>query len=89
MAGVKGRSGRKLDTIWSDAIRKAINDEDRLTGQKKINKLAETLVSQALDGDIQAIKEIGDRLEGKPKQQTEIMGEDGGPVTMTITWKQP
>jgi hypothetical protein len=78
MAGVKGRSGRKLDSQWSDAIRKAINDVE--DGQKKIVKLAEKLVSQALEGDITAMKEIGDRLEGKPQQRTEITGADGGPV---------
>jgi hypothetical protein len=82
MAGVKGRSGKKLDSIWSDAIRKAVSDLDG--GQKKVNKLAEKLVSQGLQGDIGALKEIGDRLEGKPTQRTELTGADGGSVEIEL-----
>ena len=37
----------------------------------------------ALAGNLGAIKEIGDRLDGKPAQ--EIMGEDGGPLQAAIT----
>jgi hypothetical protein len=31
-----------------------------------------------------AIKEIGDRMDGKPAQA--IVGDDSQPITLTITW---
>jgi hypothetical protein len=34
-------------------------------------RIAETVVKMALEGDMQAIKEIGDRMDGKPSQQVE------------------
>ena len=41
--------------------------------------LAKALISKALDGDISALKEIGDRLEGKSiqsiEQSTEVSGD--------------
>jgi hypothetical protein len=38
---------------------------------KRLELLADKLVEKALDGDVTAIKEIGDRLDGKAKQQIE------------------
>lgn len=33
------------------------------------------------------MKELGDRLDGKPKQQTEVTGADGGPLQITeVAW---
>ncbi len=33
--------------------------------------IANKVIERALDGDLQAIREIGDRLDGKPHQSTE------------------
>ena len=74
MAGVKGRSGRK-DTIWSDALRIAVNGSTP-DGRKKLRALAERVVDSALAGDIAAAKEIGDRLDGKAHQTSEAVVEN-------------
>jgi hypothetical protein len=52
-----------------------------------LRRIADKLLAMAEDGDIQAMKEIGDRLDGKPKQQIEASGEGGGPIV--IGWMQP
>ena len=72
MAGNKN-SGRKLDKWWGDAVRKAVMqvDDGDPDGRKKLDLIAEALAEKACAGDIQAIKEIGDRLDGKPKQSIE------------------
>lgn len=74
MAGVAGRSGRKLDSIWGDAIRRAIKRREESNPQA-IERLADKLLTMA-DGEgpqaLGALKEIGDRLDGKPKQQLDI-----------------
>lgn len=36
-----------------------------------MTRIAEKVVQMALEGDMQAIKEIGDRMDGKPTQQVE------------------
>lgn len=60
--------------IWSDAVKKHI-----LSG-KKLDGLAKKLVDMALDGDLGALREVGDRLEGKPAQSTIISGDADNPL---------
>jgi hypothetical protein len=42
------------------------------------------LFAKAKDGDVAAMKEIGDRLEGKAVQRVEGSGEDGEFITKMI-----
>ena len=76
MAGVKGRSGRGLEKPWRDAIMLAVNEIDG--DQKRLRRLAERIVAEALDGNVTALKEIGDRLDGKPAQA--LTDGDGEPL---------
>lgn len=62
--------------LWASTLRRALLADDA----KKLRSLAEKLIARAEEGDTAALKEIGDRIDGKPKQQTEISGPDGGPV---------
>lgn len=86
MAGKKGASGPPLGSrnaarprIWSDAVRRAV-----LQG-KKLDKLAERLIEAAESGDMQALKEIGDRIEGKVTQT--VAGENGA-IELVVTWRK-
>ena len=47
------------------------------TPRKEI--IAWILVDKALDGDMQAIKEVFDRTEGRPEQKQILVGEEGAP----------
>jgi hypothetical protein len=49
-----------------------------------LDQLAEKLIDMAMDGDMQAIRELGDRLEGKPEQRIAMVGEDGGDLRTRI-----
>jgi ribosomal protein L17 len=64
--------GSKPDKKWRDAISLAVNEavEHPTDGSKvkKLRLLADKLVERALDGDMAAIREIGDRLDGRPAQ---------------------
>jgi len=78
--------GPKSDKLWSDAVRMAVLREETCDGQKRkrLSIIADNLCKLAMEGDMQAMKEIGDRLDGRPKQATEITGEDGGPLQVII-----
>lgn len=57
--------------IWTAAISRALEKR----GTKKIaalDALAERLLSKCDEGDMTALKELGDRLEGKPQQSANI-----------------
>jgi hypothetical protein len=51
----------------------------------KFNALVEIWdkqIEKAIDGDNNSAAMIIDRLDGKPKQQTEVTGKDDGPIMM-------
>ena len=83
MAGVKGRSGKHADKTWRDAIRLAIARRDK-GDVKAIGLLADALLDKALEGDMQALKEIGDRLDGKAIQATAITDSEGNDVPVGV-----
>ena len=83
-------AGRKGEKIWADAVKRAVNR--RLDGEegkpKKLERLADALVEAGLKGDISALKEIGDRLEGRAPQAVALTGEDGGPVVFKTVYEK-
>ncbi len=82
-------AGRKGEKVWADAVRRAVSRrlEDVEGKPQKIERLADRLVELATDGDVTALKEIGDRLDGKPTQAKEISGPDGGDIPTSLTVK--
>jgi hypothetical protein len=52
---------------------------------KALRRVAKALITKASDGDVSAIKEIGDRLDGRPTQATEISGPAGEPIQLEET----
>lgn len=77
-APIGNTNGKKENRLWADAIRKKV-----IQG-KSLDKLAAKLVQMAEEGDMSALKELGDRLDGKAKQQIEATGLDDGPVLQRV-----
>jgi hypothetical protein len=77
--------GPKSDKQWSDALRRAVHRESAGKGSPKWLEVIATRVCElAADGDMSAAREIGDRLDGKPKQATEVSGPDGEAIPLSI-----
>lgn len=74
--------GAWKDKAWRDALRIAVlrpaNEE--VKPKTKLDAIAMALVGTAKAGDISAIKEIGDRLDGKPAQAIVGGDEDDNPI---------
>lgn len=79
----KGNNNAAKGRQWAQAIQVALNRREK-DGRAGLIELADTLIDAALAGDMTAMKEIGDRLDGKAKQQTEVTGEGGGPVGIKV-----
>lgn len=76
-------NGKKNNRLWSEAIRRAVARRGK--GQEGgLNKLADRFLDKVLEGDMTAIKEFGDRYEGKVPQAIEGPGEDGS-FTIIVT----
>lgn len=56
---------------WGDTLRKIAVQNNGA----RLHKVAETLFDLAESGDVGAIREIGDRIDGKPKQELEHSGD--------------
>src|SRR5688572_12540362 len=74
MGAPVGNKNAVKNKPWADAINRALLAED---GQK-LRALAEKLIARAEEGDISALREIGDRMDGKPAMA--ITGADGEPL---------
>jgi hypothetical protein len=82
MAFKKGQSGnpggRGTDKPWREAIMRAVRRKFEGHDDKALEKIADAVVLAAIGGDMQAAKEIGDRLDGKPAQA--IVGDPDNPI---------
>lgn len=79
----RGRPVGSGTKAWADAVRKASHAIDPKTKTKKLDLLARSLVSAGLDGDVSALKEIGDRLDGKVPQAFVGGDADSQPIRVT------
>lgn len=72
------KNSSKENRAWGKVVKKLAIQEDA----KRLHKVAEALFRKAEDGDISAIKELGDRIDGKSMQ--EISGNSDQPITIVV-----
>jgi hypothetical protein len=83
----KGQSGNpkgapKKPWRWAEVIRTVAERMDKSGKEYKV-AIAEALLKEALKGNVAAIKEIGDRIDGKAKQAIEMTGTDKEPIDIS------
>ena len=85
MPWVKGQSGnpegRRRDRPWKAAIDRAVRRamEGGRIDYTALDALADALVAAGLAGEVNALKELGDRIDGKVPQAV-IGGDDDDPA---------
>ena len=64
MAGAPegNRNSNLGNRLWANTIRRAVLQSDA----ERLRRIAEAMLAKAEEGDMVAIKEMGDRLDGKP-----------------------
>ena len=70
----------KSNRLWADTLRRAVVQSDA----ERLRQIAEALIDKAASGDVSAIKELGDRLDGKAVATTELTGLDGSDLPLSI-----
>lgn len=71
MAGTASSGRKPSERSFANMLRIAINEAGNQPGTTKLREVADALVTKAVEGDMQAIKELADRIDGKAVQQTE------------------
>ena len=69
----KGRP--KYNWTWAGLLRKVAEQYVEGSGKTKKELIAEALVKEALKGNVKALKEFGDRIDGKAMQNVEVAGQ--------------
>jgi hypothetical protein len=86
MAAPKGNQNGVKNKPWTDAIRRAIARRDAgevVETDRFLNKLAEQLLTDCLNGDKTAREELTNRLDGRFPQP--IVGDDDLPPVKVAT----
>ncbi len=80
---VEGNQNAYKNKPWADALRRAMV---RFDGGKEnaLNLIADQTVKLAVSGEPWAIKEIGDRTDGKAAQSVTVGGDKDQPLVTKI-----
>lgn len=84
-ARITPSAGGKPDKLMRDALILELNATAKdANGKptKKLRLIARKLCDIAIEGEVAAIKEISDRVDGRPAQALEHTGKDGKPIEL-------
>jgi hypothetical protein len=81
----KGNKNATKGRRWREALDQElaqleINGKPVGTVMAGLRAIAKRVVTDAYNGNYQAITEIGIRQDGRPAQAVHVTGEDGGPI---------
>ena len=70
--------------VWSAAIERALERRSRVAQKDALDDLAEKLLVLCDEGDLAALKELGDRLEGKAAIAVALSGDPEKPIITRV-----
>jgi hypothetical protein len=84
MGAPTGNKNAKKGAEWRQAIKRALAHKSGKTFREGLDLVATQFVEAACNGDPWAMKEIGDRIDGKAVSQLELSGPDGSDLPIGI-----
>jgi hypothetical protein len=84
MAAPEGNNNYRQGKMWTAAIRRALQKRSRTDQLEALDDLAEKFLAKCDDGDMQAFKELGDRMEGKVAQGLDLGSDPERPLISKI-----
>jgi len=79
-APFNNKNSSKENRVWSKIVKKLAVQED----YARLHRVANALFEKAAEGDISAIKELGDRIDGKSLQENMLTGDSDQPLTIKV-----
>lgn len=79
-APLGNKNSTKSKRLFGETIKRIVHQSEG----KIAEKIAWALINKASEGDIGAIKEFADRVEGKAVATNELTGADGGDVIIKV-----
>src|SRR5215468_10854245 len=76
--------GQQRDKIYREALRLELADMSEGVDLKKLRQIARVHIEKAAGGDMQAIKDLADRLDGRPAQILDLSDPDSNPTITKI-----
>lgn len=80
----EGNQNAALGARWRNAIDKALELRCKSDGQKALVEIASAMLDKAQEGDMTAIKELGDRMDGKSPQAIDLNAQVKGNMTIEL-----
>ncbi len=89
--GGRPKGSVSIVNLLEKALRKEVTHKDPVTKELCSKEMQEwialKLMVKAFNGDMAAIKEVLERVDGRVTQKTETTGKDGGPIEHDIKTK--
>lgn len=70
----------KINRLAAETLKRVLIQEEAI----RLRQVTEALVAKAEGGDVSAIKEIFDRVDGKVVQENKVTGDSDEPVIIKI-----
>jgi hypothetical protein len=86
MAAPVGNQNAAKAKVWHAAILRALDKRGAGDRVAALDELAGKLLDLVSTGDLAALKEFGDRLDGKPAQAVAVSGDgEGGAIPLSLS----
>jgi acetyl-CoA acetyltransferase len=70
----------KINRLMNETLKRILIQNEGL----RARTIAEALVTKAEDGDVPAIKEVFDRVDGKVVQENKLTGDPEAPIIINV-----
>lgn len=82
MAAPLGNRNAAKAKIWEQAIKRALARASGESIDSGLDRAADKLIEAAFSGEQWALKEVGDRIDGKPAQAMTLSGNEDAPLVV-------